>query len=222
MTIAILGGTGPQGRGLALRWANAGENVVIGSRDAGRAQEKAAEFSARLNADAGALTGMSNVDAAAAAEEFIVLAVPFSAHKLTIEGVQEQLKGKILVDVAVPLKEGNPKQMDMPEEGSATEQAQAILGDDCRVVGAWHNVSANVLDDIDKPIYCDIFVVGNDLDAKKKVIALSEKLGVTCYNAGVAAQARCIEAITSILIRLNMSKATPFHHGGIRVWPEGE
>lgn len=220
MKIAIIGGTGPQGRGLALRWANAGVEVIIGSRDAARAADKVSELNARLAPGAIPMTGMANADAARSAHEFVVLAVPFSAHRATIEGIREQLKGKILVDVAVPLAEDNPKKMEMPPEGSATEQAQAMLGDDVRVVGAIHNVSASVLDHVEKPINCDVLVCGNDKKAKDAVIALTEKLGVKCYNAGLAESARCVEAITSILIRLNIAKEYPFKHAGIRIWPE--
>ena len=124
--------------------------------------------------------------------------------------------------MVVPLAEDNPKKVEMPPEGSATEEAQAILGDDTPVVGALHNVSAAVLDKIESPINCDVLVCGNSKEAKDKVIPLVEKLGVTTYNAGLAVSARAIEPITSILIRLNMSKATPFKHGGIKIWPEGD
>jgi len=122
--------------------------------------------------------------------------------------------------MAVPLAEGNPKKTDMPPEGSATEAAQAMLGDGVMVVGALHNVSASVLSALDQPINCDILVCGNDLAAKKKVMTMIEQMGATAYNCGLAESARCIEALTSVLIRLNMSKATPFKHAGIKIWAE--
>ena len=107
----------------------------------------------------------------------------------------------------------------MPPEGSATEAAQTLLGDKVEVVGAFHNVSAHSLNDLNHPINCDILVCGNSLEARKKVIDLANKIGVEAYNAGDAQSARCIEAITPILIRINISKAVPFTHAGLKIWP---
>lgn len=219
MTIAIIGGTGPQGQGLALRFARAGVEVVLGGRDGVRAAAIAEELQAQLPSDAAKIRGLDNGGATAAAEEMVILAVPFSAHNATLEALKPALAGKILVDIVVPLAEGDPKKVDMPPEGSATEAAQALLGDDIPVIGALHNVSAVTLKALDQSINCDILVCGNSLDARKKVIELVRKLGVEAYNAGDAQSARCIEAITPILIRLNISKAVPFSHAGIRICP---
>lgn len=218
MTIAIIVGTGPQGQGLALRFARAGVPVALGSRDGVRGAEIAAEISARLPEGSAKITGMDNDAAAAAADEMVVLAVPFSAHNITLEGIKAGLKGKILVDIVVPLKDGDPKLVEMPPEGSATEAAQALLGSEIPVVGALHNVSATTLNTLEWNINCDILVCGDQLAARKKVMELCEKLGVTCYNAGPAQSARCVEAITPILIRTNISKAVPFSHAGIKIW----
>ena len=220
MKIAVIGGTGPQGKGLAQRFALTGVDVVVGSRDGARAQIIAAELSEPLTAKAGKISGMDNLSAVRAADEIVILAVPYGGHDATIDGIREGLSGKILVDIVVPLAEDNPKKVVMPTEGSATEAAQVKLGDHIPVVGALHNVSASVLADLQAEINCDILVCGNDLEAKKKVMALISKLGVTCYNCGLAESARCIEALTPILIRLNISKATPFKHGGVKVWAE--
>ena len=220
MKITVIGGTGPQGQGLAQRFAMAGVDVVVGSRDAARAESIAAELSAPLGGATGAITGMENLAAVEAADEIVILAVPYGGHDATLNAIQGGLKGKILVDIVVPLAEGNPKKSAMPPEGSATEAAQAMLGDDIPVVGALHNVSAHVLADLAQVINCDILVCGNNLEAKQKVMALIERLGVTCYNCGLAESARCIEALTPILIRLNMSKTTSFRHGGVRIWAE--
>lgn len=220
MKIAIIGATGPQGSGLALRWAKAGIEVIIGSRDGARAAQKADELNARLAAGAAPIVGLQNAEATAQADEFVVLTVPMSAHVSTIESIRAGLKGKILVDVTVPLSESDPKRMAMPPEGSATEQAQAMLGEETKVVAALQNVSAHVLDHVEMPINCDVLVCGNDKAAKDKVIELCELLGVKAFNAGLADSARCVEAITSILIRLNIAKAYPFKHAGIRIWPE--
>lgn len=218
MTLAIIGGTGPQGKGLALRFARAGTPVVIGSRDGARAAEVAAELQAMLPDDAASISGADNAGATEAAEEFVILSVPWSGHNATLEAIKPQLAGKILVDIVVPLAEGDPKKVDMPPEGSATEAAVAILGPEIPVMGALHNVSAATLNTLDWDINCDVLVCGNGLEPRKKVMALVERLGVTAYNAGDAQAARCIEAITPILIRINISKAVPFTHAGIRIW----
>ena len=220
MKITVIGGTGPQGSGLAQRFALAGVDVIVGSRDQARAEAIAAELSAPLVAAPGAITGMENLAAVQAADEIIILAVPYGGHDATLEAIRGGLAGKILIDIVVPLAEGNPKKAAMPPEGSATEAAQAMLGEEIPVVGALHNVSAHVLADLDQDINCDILVCGNDLEAKKRVMALIEKLGVTCYNCGLAESARCIEALTPILIRLNISKTTPFRQGGVKIWAE--
>lgn len=219
MTLAIVGGTGPQGKGLALRFARAGVPVAIGSRDGARAAEIAAELSAQLGSDAAPITGHSNDDAVAAADRMVILSVPYAGHNATLEQIKSGLTGKILVDIVVPLSPNDPKTVDMPPEGSATEAAQAILGDDIPVIGALHNVSATTLNTLDWDINCDVLVCGNSLDARKEVIALVKKLGVEAYNAGGASAARCIEAITPILIRINISKQVPFTHAGIKIWP---
>lgn len=218
MTIAIIGGTGPQGRGLALRFARAGVPVAIGSRDADRAAEIAAELSEKLPAGSASISGHGNGAAVLAADEIVILSVPWSGHNATLEGIKDGLMGKILVDIVVPLAQGDPKKADMPPEGSATEAAQALLGPDIPVIGALHNVSAHTLNQLDWDINCDVLVCGARLDARKTVMTLVEKLGVRAYNAGGAEAARCIEAITPILIRINISKAVPFTHAGIRIW----
>lgn len=220
MKIAIIGGTGPQGKGLALRWAISGVEVIMGSRQWEKAQAIAEELNARLDASAPRIKGLENGDAARAADEFVVLTVPFSGHKATVSGLKEALRGKILVDVVVPLDETDAKKMKMPAEGSAVEEAQAILGPEAPVIGALHNVSAHVLDQITVPINCDVLVVGNPLEAREMVMALVERLGCRAYNAGGPDSARTVEGITALLIRLNSSKKTPFKHAGIRIWPE--
>ena len=214
--IAIIGGTGPQGQGLALRFARAGVRVALGSRDGARATEIVAGLNAKLGTTL--IEGFDNAGAVAAADEMVILAVPFSAHNATLEALKGELKDKILVDIVVPLSPNDPKLVEMPPEGSATEAAQALLGPDIPVVGALHNVSAHTLNNLESPINCDILVCGNKLEPRKKVMALIEQLGVKTYNAGNAQAARCIEAITPILIRLNISKAVPFSHAGLKIW----
>lgn len=218
MNVAILGGTGPQGRGLALRFARAGIPVVIGSRDGARAQGVADELNAQLD-NAATISGEALRDAVTTVDEMVILAVPYSAHDATLESIRDLLPGKILIDIVVPLADGDPKKVDMPAAGSATEAAQALLGEGVPVVGALHNVSAATLNHLNQPINCDVLVCGNDLAAREKVIELVRHLDVEAYNAGPAVNARCIEAITPILIRLNISKKVPFTHAGIRICP---
>ena len=218
MTLAIIGGTGPQGQGLALRFALAGISVAIGSRDQNRASEIAENLCNKLPNGSSHITGYDNQMAIQKADEMVILAVPWSGHNSTLREIKNALKNKILVDIVVPLKEGDPKKVEMPLEGSATEAAQALLGNETKVIGALHNVSAHTLNDLDAKINCDVLVCGNDLDSRKKVMKLIERLGVKAYNAGDAEAARCIEALTAILIRINISKVVPFSHAGINIW----
>ena len=218
MKIAIIGGTGPQGQGLALRFARAGIEVVIGSRDPLRAATTVAEVNAKLPKGSSNIVGLSNIDAIREADEMVIFAVPWSAHNDTLHNIKAELSGKILIDIVVPLSENDPKKVDMPPEGSATEAAQAILGSDVPVIGALHNVSATTLSNLDWDINCDVLVCGNSLEARKKVIELIKKIDVKAYNVGDAQSARCVEALTPILIRLNISKMVPFSHSGIQIW----
>ena len=201
MKIAILGGTGQQGPGLALRWANAGEEVIIGSRSQERAEKMASELNAELG-DA-RIRGMENRQAAEEAET-VVLTVPYAAHLSTLESVKAQVQGKIFVDVSVPLDPENPRRMKMPPAGSATEEAQMFFGPATNVVAAFQNLSAHVLRDLHHAIDCDVLVCGNDAEAKKTVMGLVAKMGLLSYDVGPVESARVVEGLTSILIRLNI------------------
>ncbi|WP_218511912.1 NADPH-dependent F420 reductase [Variovorax sp. dw_308] len=219
-TIAILGGTGPQGQGLALRFARAGIPVALGSRDGERAKAIVAELNQKLSqySDAHPVVGLDNKSAVKAADRVVMLAVPYSGHDETIRAIKPMIESKILVDLVVPLAQGNPRAIAMPAEGSATEAAQALLGSEYRVVGALHNVSAHTLNALGETINCDILACGNDVAATDEIVELVKSLGVEAYNCGPAVNARCIEAITPMLIRLNISKKVPFSHAGIRIW----
>jgi len=218
-TIAILGGTGPQGQGLAIRFAIAGVSVALGSREGGRAASIAGELNTKLEGrSAVPIRGCDNLSAVDAAERFVLLAVPYSGHDATLDAIKSRLAGKVLVDLVVPLAAGNPRAVAMPREGAATEAAQALLGSEVKVVGALHNVSAHTLNALEENINCDILACGDDVEATDAVVDLIKRLGVESYNCGPAVNARCIEAITPLLIRLNMSKKVPFSHAGIRIW----
>lgn len=212
MRIAILGGTGEQGPGLALRWAQAGEEVIIGSRQKEKGEKVAVELNQELGKEL--LRGTDNVTAAAAAE-VVVLTVPYSAHVSTLESVKEQLQGKIFVDVSVPLDPENARRVIMPSAGSAAEEAQQVLGSEVKVVGALQNVSAHVLRDINAVIDCDVLVCGSDKDARATVMQLIERLGIHAIDVGPLEAARQIEPITALLIRLNIRHKV--HSAGIRL-----
>ena len=212
MKIAILGGTGEQGPGLALRWALAGEEVIIGSRSQERAEKVAAELNAELGKPV--IRGLENPQAADDAD-IVVITVPYAAHLSTLETVISQVRGKIFIDVSVPLDPDNPRRMKMPAAGSATEEAQALLGPETKVVAAFQNVSSHLLRDLHHGIDCDVLLCGNDAEAKKTVNQLVAKMGLRAYDVGPAESARVVEGLTSLLIRLNIRhKSTS---AGIRI-----
>lgn len=202
MKIAVLGGTGEQGPGLALRWALAGEDVIIGSRNQERAEKVAEELNGELAGKA-RVRGLDNVRAAAAAD-VVVLTVPYSAHVSTLESVRDQVQGKIFIDVSVPLDPENPRRMKMPAAGSATEEAQALLGAGTKVVAAFQNVAAHLLRNPHHAIDCDVLVCGDDAEARKTVMGLVTAMGLQPYDVGTADSARVVEGLTSLLIRLNI------------------
>ena len=218
MTVGIIGGTGPQGQGLAMRFAVAGVPIFIGSREKNKSEEIVAEINKKIPSGSALIEGGTNQEAINRSTEIIIIAVPWEAHNYLLNDLKDQIGKKTLVDIVVPLSKNDPKKVLMPPEGSATEAAQSILGEETPVVGALHNVSATTLQNLDWKINCDVLVCGNNLNARKQVMSLVEKIGVTAYNAGDAESARCIEALTSILIRINISKMVPFSHAGIKIW----
>jgi hypothetical protein len=212
-TVAIIGGTGNEGPGLALRWARSGKyRVIIGSRQQEKAERAAAEVNERLGADL--VRGMEN-RAAAAAAELVVLTVPYEAHAPTLESLREELAGKVLVDVTVPLQRPKVSRVYIPPGGSAAMEAQTLLGDRVRVVAAFQNVSAAHLQDPDRPIDCDVLVCGDDKEAKAEAIALAEALDTRGIDAGVLQNAVVVEGLTAILIGINIREKA--RHTGIRI-----
>lgn len=212
MTIAVLGGTGQEGGGLALRLGQAGHRVIIGSRDGARAAAAARELNAMLGRDA--LSGATNM-AAVAAAKIAILTVPFAAQRATVEEVRDALRGKILVDATVPLVPPKVARVQLPAEGSAVAAIQAMLGSEVRVVSAFQNVSAGHLRDLDHRVDCDVLVCGDDVAARDIVIGLAADIGLTAYHAGPICNSAAAEALTSILIAINMRYKSP--GAGIRI-----
>jgi NADPH-dependent F420 reductase len=208
LTVAVLGGTGPQGRGLARRWAAAGVSVVIGSRSAERAAETAAELG-------GTARGMTNADAAGAGD-LVLVAVPWDGHAELLRELSAALAGKIVIDCVNPLGFDKQGAFSLPvEEGSAAQQAAAILTEST-VVAAFHHVSATLLDDPALPeVDTDVMVLGEDRDATDLVIELAGTIpGIRGVYAGRLRNAHQVEALTANLISVNRRYKA---HAGVRV-----
>jgi NADPH-dependent F420 reductase len=214
-TIAILGGTGALGTGLARRWAQAGFDVVIGSRTLEKAEaalEDLRSVMAERGAEIAGVAAKENLEAANAAD-IVVLTVPFSHQISTLEYVRSALEGKILVDVTVPLVPPKVARVQLPESGSAGKGAQDFLGESVRVVSAFQNVAAHHLQE-GHGLDCDVLVTGNSVDAREEVIALVEAAGMRGFHAGPIDNAAAAEALTSLLISINKRYKC---HAGIRI-----
>jgi NADPH-dependent F420 reductase len=201
-TVAVLGGTGNEGPGLARRWAQSGQyKVIIGSRQAEKGQRVAAEINERIGQEL--IQGTANADAARGAD-ICVLTVPYAAQGPTLSGLKEVLQGKILVDVTVPLKPPKVARVNIPPGRSAGEEAQAILGEGVRVVSAFQNISATHLSEDEDHIDCDVLVCGDDKAAKAEAIALAKAAGMRGIDAGPLQNAVVLEGLTSVLIGINI------------------
>jgi 8-hydroxy-5-deazaflavin:NADPH oxidoreductase len=211
MNLAVVGGTGALGSGLALRWARAGHNVTIGSRDGARAAEVARSLSEKC----GALIGGLENSAAAQAGDLVVMAVPYGSHSTTLEGIKLYLDGKIFVDVTVPLMPPKVRTVQLPEGGSVAKQVQQDLGEGVRVVSAFQNVAAAHLNDLDHSIDCDVLVCGNDKAARGVVVSLAEDANMKAWHAGRIDNSAVAEALTSVLIFMN--GAYKINGAGIRI-----
>ena len=199
--IAVLGGTGSEGWGLALRWAKAGYPVIIGSRTTERAEEAAAAINDAITSSVAA-RGMENIEAAGACQ-IAVLTVPFSAQKSTIEEIRSALTGKILVDVTVPLVPPKVLRVQLPDGGSAVAGIQEMLGDDVRVVSAFQNIAAAHLKDLNHNIDCDVLVCGDSKAAREQIITLATDAGMRAWHGGPIANSAVAEALTSVLLFIN-------------------
>ena len=212
LTVAVLGGTGKEGKGLAYRWARAGYHVLIGSRTPEKAITAAAEIIARLDGT-GSLVGMSNSEAARQAD-IVVLTVPYAAHRDTLESVREEVRGKLFIDVTVPLAPPKVTKVQMPPAGSAAQEAKQILGDGVDVVAAFQNISHEHLLD-NGEVSCDVLVTGTSKDARQEALKLVEAAGLTGWDAGPIENSVVVEGLTSVLININKQYGST--HAGIKI-----
>jgi NADPH-dependent F420 reductase len=214
VTIALVGGTGPEGSGLALQWALAGEKVIIGSRQRERGEQMAKEIEKRTGKQVSGGENTAIVDAA----EVVVLTVPFAAQADTLKQLKPALhSGQILVDTTVPLAAsvgGRATRTLGVWQGSAAEQASELVPEGVAVVAAFHNLSANLLQQ-DGPIDCDVIVCADDKVAGQKVRQLARKIpGVRALDGGKLEIARIVEQVTALLISLNIRHKG---HSGLRI-----
>jgi len=209
-TIAILGGTGKEGPGLAMRWASAGYPIIIGSRQQEKAQATADEINARLGTDQ--VRGMENTDAARQAD-ISILTVMQSAHLAAVESLKNALQGKVLVDATARVDFRDPHP---PEQPSAARVAQDILGPGVQVVAAYQNVPASSLKkNLGQPMDVDVLVCADATEAAEKVIRMTQAAGMNAFYAGNLDNAVVVEGLTSILISMN--KYYGGHTAAIRI-----
>jgi 8-hydroxy-5-deazaflavin:NADPH oxidoreductase len=199
MNIAILGGTGKEGAGLALRWAQAGHSIIIGSRDAERARTKAAEL--RERAHKLPIVGHTNLEAAEMGE-LVVVALPANGLTATLPELRAAVGHKVVVSTVVPLTFGGPRLFTPPAIGSSAEEVQSLLPE-ARVVAAFHHIAAHELAETDHAIECDLLLCGGDAGAKETVTALGVSLGLRVIDVGGLGNAGPIEGITALLATIN-------------------
>jgi NADPH-dependent F420 reductase len=212
MAIAVLGGTGKEGKGLAYRWAKAGYQVLIGSRTPEKAVTAAAEI-IELMDGLGSVVGMNNPEAARQAN-IVVLTVPYAAHRDTLESIKEEIKGKLFIDVTVPLVPPKVSRVQMPAAGSAAQEAKQILGEEVEVAAAFQNIShEHLLGNGD--VACDVLVTGSSKNARQEALKLVEAAGLTGWDAGPLENSVVLEGLTSVLININKQYGST--HAGIKI-----
>jgi NADPH-dependent F420 reductase len=211
-SICVVGGTGAEGSGLALRFAHAGHQVAIGSRDEDKARKTAAALNAVLGAER--VRGLASKDGVRASE-IAVLTVPYAAQMATAAGISEELAGRILIDVTVPLVPPKVSRVQLPPSDSCVVALQQMLGPTVRVVSAFQNVSAHKLKDLSQRIDCDVLVAGDDKQARAVTIALAHCAGLRAIDVGPLANSVVAESLTSALIWINRTYKIP--DAGIRI-----
>ena len=211
-TIAVLGGTGKEGKGLAYRWAKAGYRILIGSRYSEKAVTSASEIMELLGGES-SVVGTTNQEAAEQAD-IIVVAVPYSGHRELLESVKNALNGKLVIDTTVPLVPPKVSKVQMPAAGSAAQEAKEILGENVEVVSAFQNVSYEHLLD-DEEVECDVLVTGSSKKARQEALTLVEAAGLTGWDAGPIENSVVVEGLTSVLININKQYGST--HSGIKI-----
>jgi NADPH-dependent F420 reductase len=212
LTVAVLGGTGKEGKGLAYRWAKAGYRVLIGSRSSERAVTAASDLMGLLDGST-SIVGMDNHEAAEQAN-IVVVTVPYAAHRETLEAVKDVLHGKLLIDVTVPLVPPKVTKVQMPAAGSAAQEAKEIVGEGVEVVAAFQNISHEHLIS-DDDVNCDVLVTGSSKNARAEALKLVEAAGLTGWDAGPIENSVVIEGLTSVLININKQYGST--HAGIKI-----
>jgi 8-hydroxy-5-deazaflavin:NADPH oxidoreductase len=210
--IAIVGGSGKEGKGLAFRWGKAGYQVIIGSRNLEKARSAVAEIEPLLPSNSN-LSGDTNESAVRKAD-IVVITVPYQAHRDILTFLKPELQGKIIVDVTVPLVPPLVTKVQMPIDGSAAQEALKILGMESRIASAFHNISYDLLLN-DAPVLCDVLICGTDPETRKVVLELVKDAGLTGWDAGPLENSVVAEGLTSILINLN--KKYHSHTAGIKI-----
>ena len=212
LTIAVLGGTGKEGKGLAYRWAKAGYRVLIGSRYSEKAVKVASEIMELLEGES-SIVGATNLEAAQQAD-IVVVTVPYAGHRELLESMKEALAGKLVVDTTVPLVPPKVSKVQMPAAGSAAQEAREILGESVEVVAAFQNISyEHLLNDED--IDCEVLVTGSSKKARQEALTLVEAAGLIGWDAGPIENSVVVEGLTSVLININRQYGST--HAGIRI-----
>ena len=210
--IAVIGGTGKEGKGLAYRWAKGGHQVIIGSRLMEKAKSAVEEILTILP-DSNNLKADTNENAAKNSD-IAVITVPYAAHREILSTLHEVLANKIIIDVTVPLMPPRVTKVHIPASGSAAQEAREILGDECRIASAFHNISYDLLIKND-PISCDVLVCGTDEATRLIALELVQDAGLKGWDAGPLENSVVAESLTSILIHIN--KKYKAHNAGIKI-----
>jgi len=212
LTIAVLGGTGKEGKGLAYRWAKAGYQVLIGSRYSEKAVTIASEIMELLEGES-SVVGTTNLEAAQQAD-IVVVTVPYAGHREILESVKDALSGKLVIDTTVPLVPPKVSKVQMPVAGSAAQEAKEILGESVEVVAAFQNISyEHLLRDED--VECDVLVTGSSKKARQEALTLVDAAGLIGWDAGPIENSVVVEGLTSVLININKQYGST--HAGIRI-----
>ena len=212
LTIAVLGGTGKEGKGLAYRWAKAGYQVLIGSRYSEKAVTVASEIMELLEGES-SIVGATNREAAQQAD-IVVVTVPYSGHREILESVKEVLTGKLVIDTTVPLVPPKVSRVQMPPAGSAAQEAREILGENVEVVAAFQNISYEHLLN-DEEVECDVLVTGSSKKARQEALMLVEAAGLVGWDAGPIENSVVVEGLTSVLININKQYGSTY--AGIKI-----